>query len=363
MSEDIRKQLHSLLSELKFISENGEWYFSPSYERISRLIKNNVPDKLFRYRCFDNDNLNVNALINDQIWLSIPEKMNDVFDGTLLIDKDMILKAYDEYMFFSNEEIKKHPTNDIKMNIGNSENPILISITDVLDKYNIDEKFQKYLDDFYVKFREIILVDDLYNIITTDYLDLMRDKRRMACFSETIKSNRMWGYYSDYHTGFALAYDFRKQDILCPEKHNICYNSWLRYPLFPVIYEQSSFGNHFLISHIFRTFNECALKRRTNSDHYYDWLYSISPFLYKNKDWEHEKEWRLLSKIENEQFGKPISPFDYIHYRPCAIYCGYRISNENRENLIKIAKDKSIEIYDMEIDPHNNELYLQKIKI
>ena len=61
MSEDIRKQLHSLLSELKFISENGEWYFSPSYERISRLIKNNVPDKLFRYRCFDNDNLNVNA--------------------------------------------------------------------------------------------------------------------------------------------------------------------------------------------------------------------------------------------------------------------------------------------------------------
>lgn len=364
MSEDIRKQLHSLFSELEFIDENGDWIFSPSYEQISTLIKNNIPDKLYRYRRFDNDNLNVNALVNDQIWLSTPDKMNDVFDGTLLIDKDMILKAYDEYIFFSNEGIKNHPAKDIKMNMGTSENPILMSLSDVTHKYNSDKKFKKYMDDFYVKFRELILVDDLYNIITTDYLNLMRDKRRIACFSETIKSNRMWGYYSDYHTGFALAYDFRKQDIICPEKHNICFNSWLKYPLFPIIYEQSSsLGNNFLISYIMRTFNESVLKRRINADHFYDWLYSIGSFLYKNKDWEHEKEWRLLSKIEDGKFGKSISSFDYIYCRPCAIYCGYRISNENRENLIKIAREKSIEIYDMEIDPRNNELYPQKIQI
>ncbi len=364
MNEDIREQLHSFLTELEFENANGEWYFTPSYERISSLIKNNIPQQLYRYRRFDADNLNINALVNDQIWLSTPEKMNDVFDGTLLIDKDMILKVYDEYLVFSHEGIKNHPTKDIKMNMGTSEEPILMSITDVIDKYTEDEKFKKYMDDYYVKFREIILVDDLYNIIKTDYLNLMRDKRRIACFSETIKSNRMWGYYADYHTGFALAYNFKNQDLLCPQKHNICFNSWLTYPLFPIIYDkQSELGNCYIINYIWSSFNEHIYKRKFNSNHFFDWLYSIGPFLYKNKDWEHEKEWRLLSKVEYGDFGKPISPYDYIYYRPCAIYCGYRIDDENRENLIKIAKEKSIDIYDMKIDPHNNELYPQKIEI
>lgn len=363
MLEDIRKQLHSFLTELEFENANGEWYFKPSYERISSLIKNNIPNKLYRYRRFDAANLNINALVNDQIWLSTPEKMNDVFDGTLLIDKDVILKAYDEYMAFSYEAIKNNPIKDMKMNMGTSENPIIMSLTDAVDKYTEDEKFKRYVDDFYVKFREIILVDDLYNIIKTDYLNLMRNKRRIACFSETINSNRMWGYYADYHTGFALAYDFKKQNLVCPKKHNVCFNSWLNYPIFPIIYEQSALGNFYLMHFIWGTFNKCALKREINSDHFFDWLFSIGPFLYKNEDWEHEKEWRLLSKVEDGDFGQSISPYDYIYYRPCAIYCGYRIDDGNRENLIKIAKEKSIDIYDMKIDPHNNELYPQKIEI
>ena len=42
---------------------------------------------------------------------------------------------------------------------------------------------------------------------------------KFACFSETIDSAAMWGYYADSGCGFALSYDFRNSGYT---KCNLC---------------------------------------------------------------------------------------------------------------------------------------------
>ena len=66
---------------------------------------------------------------------------------------------------------------------------------------------------------------------------------------------------------------------------------------------------------------------------------SYKILLFKSKEWEYEKEWRLLTEI-NPKAG----------IKPKAVYITDKISKTNRSVIEKIANDKNIPVKLMELN-------------
>lgn len=81
-SEEIRKQFDNLLTKTYNEKTNDNY--------ICQFITNNIPDKLYRFRNFTT--YNIEALVNDQIFLVSPTLMNDLWDSTCYINKNTIEK-------------------------------------------------------------------------------------------------------------------------------------------------------------------------------------------------------------------------------------------------------------------------------
>ena len=77
-----------------------------------------------------------------------------------------------------------------------------------------------------------------------------------------------------------------------------------------------------------------------------DELTLIKSQLYKSKDWEYEKEWRMICRRNFKSQQEAM----FIHCKPKAIYYGERISDENRDKLHKIAQQKGIDEYQAQLD-------------
>ena len=85
--------------------------------------------------------------------------------------------------------------------------------------------------------------------------------------------------------------------------------------------------------------------------------------MFKSLDWSYEKEWRIIKQTNlNYEDNKP--DFEYItKIRPKEIYLGSQISKDNKEKLIKIGKDKNIDVYQMKIEVFSKEYKLSSEKI
>lgn len=180
--------------------------------------------------------------------------------------------------------------------------------------------------------------------INTNIIDTLQPLRRIACFSENIKSNKMWGLYSDSHKGFALEYNFKKDNLQCSKCNGTCLNMHMNYPIFPIIYgkvfDASDYINLFFWLELSKKYKKKSIPPIFNQ------ISLVSAFLYKDAEWEEEKEWRLLSKLgcieENDE-----SEISSITYKPSAIYCGAKISMDNFKLLKDISLQKKIPIYIM----------------
>lgn len=67
--------------------------------------------------------------------------------------------------------------------------------------------------------------------------------------------------------------------------------------------------------------------------------------LIKSKDWRYEKEWRYVIPCENVKNKTIYLPVP----KPKAIFLGAKISEENYEKILKIGKERDINICKMDI--------------
>lgn len=121
-----------------------------------RLYVENQPESIFRYRSGSKND--INALQNDQIWLSNMKCVNDKFEGQLEVTYE-----------------------NMKLNFE--------FLKDML-KEKIDAVIEQVISSFYI-----------------------------ACFCESVLKDNMWSYYANDHKGFCIEYyfnSFEKPQFIFP---------------------------------------------------------------------------------------------------------------------------------------------------
>lgn len=320
----------------------------PSKLDVKRAISlkyDNTPSSLFKYKSFDSTGA-LDILRHDEMWLSNPTSFNDPFDcGLNVSSKDLseatIRKILAKYI---PDHIKKKYkiTNEELIELSRSKNIIddLAEFTVIKTRTDIPENERaRYIEEEKRKIKEDPIKIDLKNHI------------HVTCFSETNENTLMWSHYANNHEGFCIEYDFKELGI----------NNPVTRFMFPVTYTNTVFDikDYFPDSDkefdnvfkeflddikeddIFKGFKVPPMIEPVNN------MVMHCNALIKAESWEYEKEWRyilLYAGTESEILTLPVP-------KPKAIYLGAEVCKQNCEEILKIAKERNIEVYMMVLKP------------
>lgn len=338
------------------------------YQPLTDFLRTETPERLYRFRCCNERS--ISAFDQDQLWFSPGYKMNDDFDALLYFDKEVIkseLKAFlGDYRLREALRSLGQGTG-IPKQIQNLLSPEMLEAFCKNTAQMSEETMDVLLNQFYDFFTNQIDTRD--NMVQ----QIVQKTIKFACFSETIDSAAMWGYYADSGCGFALSYDFRNGGYTvcntCPTG-NLCstYKSCL---LVPMIYGDTCFDATKFAAWIFQ--QEAILKMLAdrNALSLYSYLQNIIPcpdlfmptkvLLHKASDWGHEREWRLTCQCNSSEFNQ--QEFSWARKKPTAVYLGRKISPFYEKIIRHIAIEKNIPVYKMQIlrDKPLYKLYPEKI--
>ncbi|ADL32907.1 hypothetical protein bpr_I0157 [Butyrivibrio proteoclasticus B316] len=147
--------------------------------------------------------------------------------------------------------------------------------------------------------------------------DLKTYEKAEAAFALSNMNIPMWYYYAKEHKGICIEYDltdFNAKNLSSPEVI-----------LLPVIYPDDKTANTYRCSTYEENHENVMLVRNA---------------LVKNKNWNFEKEWRLIS-VER--------PNIYQHLKIQAIYFGLKTEEVDKRLILQFNKDYNlgIDIYQM----------------
>lgn len=305
---------------------------------IREAIVDMMPQSLFKYRsCIER---HINAFEKDVI-ISVPaDWFNDPYDTLVRYDYEGIIKYVETIVSPEGlEQLKSfyslgNDFPDAYKQILPDEfwGELKAHVLEITDFEGLEVRLES------AKQQMLSLISTYFPILSF----LGKRYSTIACFSEDVKSILMWSHYADSHKGFALEYDFRPT---------------LTHPLprvgiYPVIYSEERYDASAYLTWAF-------LKIMGVNAVNPDMMASIKAALYKSKQWEYEKEWRMIDPGPHDILN-PTSSF--IEYRPVAIYYGRNIEAKNKERLHEIAAEKGIKEYEMVID-YAGEKYEMGIRV
>ena len=315
---------------------------------LIQFIGKNVPEQLYKFRgCAE---YSIDAFEKDELWLSKAALFNDLHDSLFFFDKDSILDSI-EKMFSSGavspmiDAIKQmqFPNPDLQ-----NQATEMFSSLDTKQLADIVWQsvpgFSQWLDQCF-SFAK----------------DGIRERTKMVCLSESIKSPLMWAHYADNHKGFAIGYDFRNNEITqcsnCPNRS--CANIKLG-AIYPVIYSDKRYDA--------TRYGQWIVQQQVNriigmpvEELYDDGFLFTKAALHKSNDWYYENEWRIICSTPNlavEQ--KDRYP---IKKKPIAIYFGSQIPDFYRKMLMHIADEKGIPRYQMYVKNYSSKYELDYMPI
>lgn len=302
------------MSPLNILKELLNDHFShDAVERAEAIKRELFPDRLFKYRTFDADGRNLEALENNKLWCSSPFGFNDPYDCSLHFAMkklpDVMRRALEKLnnnlsglvgsVLFSASELDE---------ISQSEDPTKTT-TEVLRRKGLEELAAS---SFYEKLQSIVHEP-------RDMLEKsMRDGLYVGSLCERHDSMLMWAHYTENHKGFAIEYDLRSK-----EAESFIGRLW------PVFYQKDVYDISGTI------FGEGA--------DYINDMFMIGAATVKSDEWAYEREWRIV--LLRNPPGKGVL-LDVP--KPAAIYLGAQIEDKNREKIIKIAAERDVAVFCME---------------
>lgn len=258
----------------------------------------NYPDIIYKYRSWSNP-FHQNILLKNEVFLSAPKYFNDPFDFRVpknhyLLDTDEKIQKY------VNDGIEKHK----KWLIADGRNL-------EQEKINLTQRLQN-LEQYQKEHEEL---ED----------EEMNKHYGVLSLSARWDSILMWSHYGDFHKGFNIGYNEVKmrESGLFGKGGPIGYSND-----FPIIdpFSEHSMQTSFLQTH------------------------------YKAKEWEYEEEYRLAKLYFPHPPGDEerivVIPNEFIE----EINLGISISEKDKSEILQIAKEKNIKIYQLQKTPFKFEL-------
>ena len=166
----------------------------------------------------------------------------------------------------------------------------------------------------------------------------------VTCFTENKSENQMWEKYSDDYSGYCIEYSldyFYKNYIEKKINDNDNYTNNIA----PVVYEKDIFdvADYYLDEYSKELLIEKNFKNIIVPVLFFTTLTKRSEYF-----WENEWRWfEIEVKNPNEKSIYTEDGMIKIVGKPKAIYLGKKMSKENKKEIISIAKEKNIKIYEM----------------
>ena len=132
--------------------------------------------------------------------------------------------------------------------------------------------------------------------------------RCMFCVSETHDNILMWSHYADDHKGAVIEFHAQLEDSAFLVAQRVRYESTI--PIF---------------TH--------EMMKELQADGLFDMI-----TLTKSKDWEYEKEWRVVTTMRDK--SKDCEILRFPPEEVAAIYLGCRTTDECKREIIEIMNDK-----------------------
>ncbi|MFD7521450.1 DUF2971 domain-containing protein [Paenibacillus chitinolyticus] len=298
------------------------------YDEACALLNKNIPSSLYKYKAY-NDYALTN-LKEDTIWFNKSSALNDPYDCSLTFDIskhakkravdlaiDILVKGYKPEM--PEEELKKLYALEYEkvLEFGLSLDHDLSSKPDEIQKF--------------VQFTSALL-DRSNSDFLTSLIERSQEGNFLSCFSEINDSILMWSHYTHNHQGFCLEYDFRQTVLERPLS------------IVPVIYSNQvvDISEYLLYSFQVGDFNGHVFKYAAMN---------------KSTEWSYEKEWRIIVPFALYEGGG----FNYSFAPIKAIYLGTKINSKHREEILEIAREKQINVFQMIMKRNEFKLYQEQI--
>jgi len=260
------------------------FHYSASRLRIEEAFvakHQHIPQFLYKYREFNAQHLD--ALSQDILYMSSPDRFNDLFDTTIFFDQSRFFiedlsvgecirqaKALDSERQTETRQrqvpIKKPIRYDDRMYQATAK--ILVN-----EPNHVRKTPTSFVSEGMVNVGE-----DLRNCMNKFF----RTEYSVLSLSADPASILMWSHYSGGHQGFCIAYDFK---ALAPDdlRRRMCY---------PVLYrEKKTDATRYLADTGGADFNS---------------LFGLYMCLMKSEAWSYEQEWRIIYPIGREHANRKL---------------------------------------------------------
>lgn len=281
---------------------------------------------IFRYRGISNNSLN--ALINDELYVSVPTQFNDPFDSCFTYDLENVTNAFlnntfflkNMYIYSYYQENRTKPSED--------------EISSAIREFGLQKNdIKSFLSQQCIK-----------------ALKLLRDEFYIGCFSKNFDNTILWAHYADCGKGFVIEYD--EKDIEAAVKNyfkKIHYNRQ-SFSIYDVVYDGNSISNDKLMIDILESFSDFLVSTISNPNvkrfRYEPTEEALKQiFLHKLSGWSYEKEKRII--LPNTNLSRLFDSVGKI--KPKAIYLGVNVIENNKYLIQKYCQENDILLFQMTI--------------
>lgn len=254
-------------------------------------IYSNLPEFLYKYRCFDSEGYQIQILTQNKLFCSSPKNFNDPFDCATKIDyaSGTEEQRLDKLITIIKEERPNIPDNIVKkIALAKMKSP------EVLESHKpevVKQRIKSFVD----------------------------NNMGVCALSERENDLLMWAHYCNSHTGFLIEFNaMNLKNFLA----NYSVLSKQLHMLFKVKYAE----NYEIINPYTENFKDKTEKFLST----------------KSCHWSYEKEWRIIySNGANKCIRIPEEIFSDIINR---VIIGIKINSENQKKIIEALSSKKIRI-------------------
>ena len=260
---------------------------------VFEILTNFAAKKIYKYQAAfysnDGNNRDLQNLSDNKMWLSVPKHFNDPFDCQI--------------------------------------NPRSVVALGILSDADIKQRYDNSIEDR--KSIENVITEQSKKL--SGFMDSLRQKISVACFSEINDSILMWGHYANGHRGICIEYNLF--DFI--EK--------LDFSPLPVVYSE------------YMAPYEGEISSNNTFAYYFKSLYR------KATEWSYEKEWRIIR--EDDVCGENWKGNGALlkSVKPAGLYLGCQANDKLQNDVKSLSQEIDCPLMQMRIEEGEFKLSPERI--